>query len=247
MSPAGGDERARFARLVGRAAARFRPAGRTAYHFARGKLGTDPVFVALLRQGLLADRHAVLDLGCGQGVLEVLLAVIESPEAAADWPAHWPGPPRGLRLRALDLRTPAVRAAGLALAGLPAAARFDVAVGDVRAMPADPVDAIVILDVLHYLSHAEQDAVIARCARTLVPGGRLLLRVGDAAQGWRFRWTLANDALITLVRGGVPRFATRSAAAWSALLERHGFDVGAQPMSEGTSFANVLLVGHRRS
>ena len=243
--PADHDDATGYARLVRRAAARFRPAGRTPYHFARGKLGADPVFAALLRQGLLAHRTRVLDLGCGQGVLEVLLATLEDPRAASDWPAEWPRPPCGLRVHALDLRAKAVRAANVALDGLPAAARYRVETGDLRTMPVDPVDAVVILDVLHYLAHAEQERVIARCARALEPGGRLLLRVGDAARGWRFRWTLANDALITLVRGAWPRFATRSADQWAALLARHGFVVRTQPMSEGTSFANVLLVGER--
>lgn len=47
--------------------------GRFAYHFARGKLGGDPVFLALLERGLLSDRARILDLGCGQGLLAAWL------------------------------------------------------------------------------------------------------------------------------------------------------------------------------
>lgn len=234
-----------YRRLVELTAARYRPAGRTAYHFARGKLGRDPVFAALLAQGLFAGRHRLLDLGCGQGVLALMLATLQLDRDRLAWPAHWAAPPGPLRVLGRDLRTNAVRAAGVALAGTGLADRFVVAPGDVRTVPYEPCDAIAILDVLHYLAHDEQDAVLAACAQALEPDGLLLLRVGDAAQGARFRWTLANDALITLVRGGWPRFATRSAAHWRALLERHGFSVRTQPMSEGTSFANVLLVATR--
>ena len=40
---------------------------------AGGKLRGDPVYAALLAQGLLAGRARVLDLGCGQGLLAAWL------------------------------------------------------------------------------------------------------------------------------------------------------------------------------
>jgi hypothetical protein len=56
-------------RLLLEAASRpYAAAGRYAWHFARGKLRHDPVFMYLLRHGLLPDRGSLLDLGCGQGV-----------------------------------------------------------------------------------------------------------------------------------------------------------------------------------
>ena len=42
--------------LVATAAAPYRRAGRFAWHFARGKLGGDPVFLGILRQGLMASN-----------------------------------------------------------------------------------------------------------------------------------------------------------------------------------------------
>ena len=48
-------------------------AGRYPYHFARNKLRFDPVFVTLLRRGLIPDRARVIDLGYGQGLLAALL------------------------------------------------------------------------------------------------------------------------------------------------------------------------------
>lgn len=239
------DARRAFRRIVALAADRYRPAGRTAYHFARGKLAGDPVFAAVLAQGLLSGRRRLLDLGCGQGVLALMLATLEADAAHIDWPAQWPPAPQGLRVHAVDLRDDAIRAARLAVSGTGLADRYRFDCADIRWIGADPVDAITIFDVLHYLGHAEQEAVIARCVARLEPGGVLLLRVADAAQRLRARWTLLNDALITLLRGGRPRFATREASAWRALLERHGLEVRVQPMSEGTSFANVLLVARK--
>ena len=55
--------------LVDKAAAPYRASGRFAYHFARGKLGGDPVFAGLLLHGLIPHQVRILDIGCGQGLL----------------------------------------------------------------------------------------------------------------------------------------------------------------------------------
>jgi SAM-dependent methyltransferase len=71
-----------LASLIDAASAPYRAAGRFAWHFARGKLRGDPVFAALLAQGLLAGRARVLDLGCGQGLLAAWLLAARALEAA---------------------------------------------------------------------------------------------------------------------------------------------------------------------
>ena len=102
--------------------------------------------------------------------------------------------------------------------------------------------AAVILDVLHYMPIADQDAVLARVRRALAPGGLLLLRVGDADAGLPFRLSNWVDWTVAFVRGhGATRFHCRSVAQWRSALEALGFTVRAEPMSRGTPFANVLL------
>ncbi len=107
----------------------------------------------------------------------------------------------------------------------------------------DPCDVVVVLDVLHYVDPAAQDDVLTRIRQALRPGGRLLLRVGDPAQRARFwisRWV---DRVVTLARGHrEPPTAWRSLADWQAALQLLGFVVRTVPMSQGTPFANVLLV-----
>ena len=76
-------------RLLDRASAPYRAAGKFAYHFARGKLGGDPMFLALLQRGLIPDRSRILDLGCGQGLLAAWLLAARQLYDAGEWPAEW--------------------------------------------------------------------------------------------------------------------------------------------------------------
>jgi SAM-dependent methyltransferase len=235
------DDGLAFRTAVERAAKRFRPGGRAAYHFARGKLGTDPVFAALLKQGLIPSGARIVDIGCGQGVLAALLAAAET---APTWPGEFAPAPHAWTLTGFDLRTGAVRRGRQALSDL--GARVALRVGDARHEALPACDVAVILDVLHYIEFIGQEGVLRRVHEALVPGGKLLLRVGDASRGLRFRVTLIGEWLITLIRGTPwPRFWCRSQPEWIALLEELGFQVMATPMSEGTPFANVLLVCRR--
>ncbi len=213
--------------LVERAACRFKSSGRNAYYYARCKLGNDPVFAALLRDGHIHDGAHIVDLGCGQGLLAALLASDDAPSA---WTLH-----------GFDLRAGAITTAERALADFGERVRFEV--GDIRAVQLPPCNVVVVLDVLHYIDYEAQQRALARIYEALAPGGKLLLRVGDAARGWRFRITLLTDWFATATRGTRQRrFWCRPLQEWIALLEAVGFEVQSQPMSEGTPFANVLLV-----
>ena len=231
-----------FCLAVERAAQRFRACGRSAYYFSRGKLRGDPVFAALLRDGRIASRARIVDVGCGLGILPALLAAAEDGSAA--WPADWSPVPTGWTLHGFDLRSDAIAIGQRALADL--GDRVQLVVGDVRTAPLPDCDVAVILDVLHYIDTAAQLALLACVHSALRPRGSLLLRVADAAPTWRFRWTLAVDWCVSVSRGlWWPRFGYRPLAEWTALLNSIGFTVTAQPMSEGTPFSNVLLIAHK--
>lgn len=212
--------------LLDRASARYRPAGRYAWHFARGKLRLDPVFRHLVEAGLVPAGARVLDLGCGQGLLGSLL------QAA--------GPVRytGVELQARD--------AGRARVALGTSSGAEIVCGDVRTQAFPVSDTVVLLDVLHYLPPAAQEAVLARACAALAPGGRLLLRVGDAEarRGYAFgRWV---DRVVSGLRRGAPPVQGRPVPDWIDRLRALGLQVEARPMSQGTLFANVLLVAQRR-
>lgn len=214
--------------LLDQASAPYRRAGRFAWHFARGKLGMDPVFRHLLVAGLVPPGARVLDIGCGQGVLAGLLL------------ARGGGGRDAVRFTGVELMA---RDVGRAQAAHGASGGATFVCGDMCKVPFPVSDVVVILDVLHYVGIEAQDRVLARVREALVPGGRLLLRVGDAAAPRGYAISQWVDRLVTRVRGhtAAPTHG-RPLSAWIARLESLGFRVEARPMSRGTPFANVLLV-----
>lgn len=234
------------------ASAPYRAAGRFAYHFARGKLGRDPVFRHLLEAGLVAPGSRVVDIGCGQGLLASLLAAAAALAREGRWPAGWATAPQGASVHGIELMSRDVDRARAALDPLGIGAGF--VCGDMRHVPFPPCDRVVILDVLHYVSHAEQDALLSRVRDALLAGAagragdrsrgaKLVLRIGDQSQARGYAASQWVDRLVTWVRGHrVPPTFGRPLTGWKATLERLGYAVESRPMHRGTPFANTLLV-----
>lgn len=226
------------AALLETASKPYRSAGRFAFHFARGKLRADPVFYGILQRGLLQARNRILDLGCGQGLLTAWLRAARLHHEAGLWPQEWPAPPSPEYIAGIELKGADVLRARRALG-----ADCGVIQGDIRRHSFGDADAVVILDVLHYMNDAAQRDVLRRVRATLPLGGLLLLRIGDAAGGLRFRVGQWVDQTVMLLRGHAwVRTYCRSLAEWQSLLADCGFESCTIPMSSGTPFANVLLV-----
>jgi SAM-dependent methyltransferase len=226
--------------LVDAASARYRPAGHFAYHFARGKLGIDPLFTDLLWLGVLPSEARILDLGCGQAVLAAWLLAARERFEAGQWPAGWPSPPSLRHLHGLELMPRDVARAAPAFANEP---RVRVEQADICEHAFEPVDVVTIFDVLHYFGPERQAGVLRRIRAALGPGGLLVARVGDVASGLRFRLGRWVDQAVTFVRGhGVSPMHCRPAAAWGEALRELGFEVQIVPTEGGPPFANTMLI-----
>lgn len=214
-------------RLIEETAYRYLESGMFDWEFVRGKLRHDPVYLRLLRNGVLPEEGLLLDLGCGRGILLSLLATArEHPRLA---------------LYGIESSPKAVAAARKALGD-----RARVELADLRDAPFPAARAVLLLDVLHYLPTADQEELLDRVAAALEPGGMLLIRDADAAGGWRFTATRIQERACALARRHWgQRFHYRSAAQWRRLLESRGFLVESRPMAEGTPYANVLLSAKR--
>ncbi|MET0509200.1 MAG: class I SAM-dependent methyltransferase [Burkholderiaceae bacterium] len=217
--------------LLAAASAPYRPAGRFAYHFARGKLNGDPAFGAIMASDWIASGDRIIDLGCGQGLLAALL-----------WAAE-----RDCRVDGIELMAADVDRAQVALAVAIAQRRASFVCDDIRHAAFGHADVAVVLDVLHYIDYDDQRRVLERLRDALSPRGLLLLRVGDASAGLPFRISNWVDRTVTFVRGHrLGRLYCRPLIEWRAALAALGFAVRAIPLSQGTPFANVLLEARAR-
>ena len=226
-----------FSSIIDAAALPYASVSRYAHHFTRSKLRYDPVFHALLKNGLLPDQGRLLDLGCGLGVLPALLHAACNHYRAGNWPHGWPAPPQNLYLHGIELLDWKVAAASKALGN-----KANIQQGDIRTVEFPACAGVIILDVLMYVPATDQRQILQRITHALQPGGVLLLREANASGGWRFHITRLAEQILGLWRGqGWQKLYYRSVAEWVALLEQSGFFVECMPMSRGTPFANVLF------
>jgi SAM-dependent methyltransferase len=227
------------------ACAPYRDAGRFAWHWARGKLGRDPAFRGMLERGDLPANARVVDIGSGQGLVASLLAACARAQQQGQWPSSWPPAPSFSAYTGIELMPAAVTRGNAALAQLQPQPKIICADMCQAQLPA--CDVVVILDVLHYVDHAAQLAVLQRVRDALASASgprRLLLRVGDAANTRGFAISQWVDRVVTGLSGHrTPPTWGRPLAEWVGLLQSLGFAVQTVPMSQGTPFANVLLVG----
>jgi uncharacterized protein (DUF2062 family)/SAM-dependent methyltransferase len=212
-----------------RAAARYAAAAPRDRYYARCKYRLDPAYVLAadaLHEIAARPEATVGDLGCGRGLLAVLLG-----EAGA-----------AAEVVGLDWDEAGLATARAAAAGL-ARLRFERA--DLTTDAPPPCTAAALLDVLHYHPPAVQDAILGRVAAALAPGGRLVVREADADErmllsrffeglGVRLGWHQAAG-----------RFHYRAAAALRARLEAAGLTVEVRPAGGFAHGANVLLVADR--
>lgn len=233
-----------LARLLDAASRPYRAGGHFGYHFSRGKLSSDCIFRELLRQGVFPKAARFLDLGCGQAVFASWLLAARGLYDQGDWPADWPEPPRVIELRGFELMAKDIGRGRAALADREP--QVIIRQGDICKTDFGQADVVTILDVLHYIDHANQEDILRRVHAALTPGGILVTRVGDADAGLYFHVCDWVDRAVTFVRGHrLPTLYYRRLDEWVALLVRLGFQVETMPMSEGKPFANVMLIARR--
>ncbi len=198
---------------------------------ARARLLGDPIYPFLIDEDVLGTGARVLDLGCGRGLIGVLVGLL----TLASEPRSYLGVDRCDRY---------VRAARQALENVPGCT---VQTLDLRDFDPPPADVVVINDVLRFLPFTAQDALLRRLARALPPGARLFVREKDAAGGWRFTWAAFVDAG-KMILPGHPRHGThyrRAGDLRNALLAT-GFSVRDRAGARASSPAWVLLEAVRR-
>lgn len=123
---------------------------------------------------LVPSKGNVLDLGCGYGFLAHMLHMLE-PER---------------RITAVDYDIDKIETARN---GFLKSNNLTFIHADVTKFELTKYDSIIISDVLHYLTTAEQMDVVERCFEALLPGGRLIIRDGDRDLDARHKGTWLTE------------------------------------------------------
>lgn len=202
-----------------RTRARYRGAPTNDRCYVAGKLAFDPVFKLVLE--LPGSFGRVLDLGCGRGQLSLLLLEL------------------GRATHVVGIDSDA-RKVDIASAAGPEA---EFRAGDLAGGELAQADTILLIDVLHYMPLAEQDALLSAAANALAPGGRLLVRELNAVAGARSGFTRFMEFWARktgLNKGRATHY--RPARELCDVLEHVGLASSVQGASERTPFGNVLIV-----
>lgn len=231
-------ETAAWSAIALAAAARYRGVDGHAHRFARSKVRRDAFFRTLLAHGLIPPGAQVLDLGCGQGLVAALVEEANRAAESGRWPAGWPAAPVGARVTGVDLL-----AADIARARAALGEAADFVHGDMRVPPDLACDVVVFLDTLHYLTAADQIALLGRVRSQLRSGGTMLLRVHDDAAPLRAAFGRWIDCCTGALRGGgFRRVHGRSVTDWCVQLEQLGLRTTTHRVDGRAPFANRLIV-----
>ncbi len=189
------------------------------------KLHSDPL--TRLLAALPGNFGSVLDAAAGRGQFGLLL-----------WELG-----RSRRLSGFDSDGRKVAVAKRAAAE---SAHFETL--DLLELDERQVDTLLLIDVLHYLTLPEQDELLRRAARC-VTRGRIVIRELDAGNAARSAVTRGLEWIAKVSgynRGRAGRHY-RPAREIVAQLTLAGFSCEVLGASEGTPFANVLIVAARSS
>ena len=195
------------------------------YHYARSKLGSDPLYGGVA-DALRGSTAPLLDLGCGIGLLAHAL-----PRLGVD--LGYVGVDND-QAKITSAREAAARAGRTH-------ARFDV-VDLSRDFP-DHRGSVAILDMLQFLTPDERSRLFQRAAACLTPDSRLIIRTGMADDSWRYRVTRGVDVFANAIRwmNALPKtYPTRDGL--ESELATFGLRVTSSPLWGRTPFNNWLVV-----
>ena len=174
---------------------------------------------------LLPQEGRILDIGCGYGFMDYMLA--------------WTSPGRIITGIDYDEEKIATAAHCYQKPG-----QLQFIHGDISATPFEKYDAFILSDVLHYLPADEQETLLQQCIERLLPGGVIIVRDGDSDMTKRHEGTRFTEFMSTRVIGfnkvKQERLSFFSAAHVRSLVSKYG--AVAEQIDNTRYTSNVIFV-----
>jgi len=131
---------------------------------------------------LLPSSGSILDIGCGYGFMPYML--------------HFASPQRSIT--GIDYDEQKIATANHNFSKTDA---VHFVHANVMEFPFENYDAIVMMDILHYLQPEQQKIVIEKCIRHIKPGGLIIIRDGNKDLAKRHRGTALTEVFSTEIVG----------------------------------------------
>lgn len=195
--------------------------------YTRGKLKSDPLYDGVFSH-LESASLPLLDLGCGLGILAFYLRE------------------RGLGFPILgaDYDEKKIIAATRAAQEYE---HLEFRHADAREGIPDFEGNVSILDILQFFTADQQEKLLKNAARSVAPGGMLIIRSGLKDNSWRFKTTYLGDLLAKVtfwMKAAPTHYPTRESL--SATLEAEGLHGEFEPLWGKMPFNNYLIVFRRK-
>lgn len=179
---------------------------------------------------LIPANATITDIGCGYGPMDFMLALVHNERRilGIDYDAD------KIAVANASFLAQRINSQGGNL-------RFEAADATQYSMPAS--DVFVISDMLHYISHQQQEALLAQCLSKLNAGGMIIIRDGNADSARRHKWTKLTEIFSTKVcrfnkAGGELHFT--STQRLTDFAERNGLSL--QTISDSSNTSNTLYI-----
>ncbi|MBX2965387.1 MAG: 1-acyl-sn-glycerol-3-phosphate acyltransferase [Cyclobacteriaceae bacterium] len=173
---------------------------------------------------LVPQRAAVLDLGCGYGFLCYTLAFLSDKRV----------------ITGVDYDEDKI---AVAENGYLKSVQVQFHHADITGFDFGMYDTIIITDVLHYLKPEQQQGLLLKCLQSLNPGGKIIIRDGNADLAQRHQGTKLTELFsvkFLKFNKSLNELNYISGKALTEFVGRHGYKI--QTIDQGKLTSNVIFV-----